>query len=244
MEEEQTMDNWKQFHGTELGGLLSKIYGNENRPVINYPKPKVKPRTQTDPYLPVGGKVGATDPRKATRKDVNVEVPKVGVGASNIARRPMIANVQRRKNEAIIKNELEDIKMRNALYRPAYVKPVSTEAEKEKLSQINTFHGGKALPAEGLHPEGEAPFERQARLKEEERMTKLRNKYNPTPAPRQAPALSNKETLAQMISDEITERCDHLEFLERGNGNRQEIAAIKMEIVKRTKELQKLERNI
>jgi hypothetical protein len=36
--EEEPMENWKQFHGTELGGLLGKIYGNDNKPLINYPK--------------------------------------------------------------------------------------------------------------------------------------------------------------------------------------------------------------
>ena len=71
-DDEEKMDNWKQFHGTELGGLMSKIYGNEGRPKINYPKPKVrKPAAPKERFLPCGGKPDAQDPRKSTKRDVS-----------------------------------------------------------------------------------------------------------------------------------------------------------------------------
>lgn len=236
--EEEKLDNWRAFQGTELGGLLGKIYGNENKPVINYPKPKVKPRQQTEPYLPCG-KANATDPRKSTRTDVNVVVPKFGASNRKSEPTPMIAYVPRRRNEESIKNEIEEINMRNASYRPAYIKPISTEEEKDKLSQINTYHGGKALPAEGIQAVGEAPFERQARLKEQERMNNIKNKYNPG-RNRVSQPLSHNENLADHISKEINERCDYLTFLEENRGSKQEIQDTKKQIADRTRELNAL----
>ena len=29
---------WRQFDGTELGSLLSKLYGNNNKNCVKYPK--------------------------------------------------------------------------------------------------------------------------------------------------------------------------------------------------------------
>lgn len=65
------MDNWKQFQGTELGGLLGRIYSND-RPKISYPKPKVKPQEPRAGFIPGGSKAGADDPRKSTRRKVCV----------------------------------------------------------------------------------------------------------------------------------------------------------------------------
>ena len=72
--DDEKMDNWKQFQGTDLGSLMGSIYGNENKPKINYPKPRVraKARPPTEPFLPGGAKAGASDPRKATKVDKKV----------------------------------------------------------------------------------------------------------------------------------------------------------------------------
>ena len=77
--EVEEMNNWKQFQGTELGSLMSSIYGNQNRPKISYPKPKTKPMTKEQMakgFQYVGAKPDAADPRKSTRRDVKINRPK------------------------------------------------------------------------------------------------------------------------------------------------------------------------
>ena len=47
-----------------------------------------------------------------------------------------------------IKKEQSDVAMRMNAYRPAHIRAVGTDAEKERLSQIFTYHGGSlASPA-------------------------------------------------------------------------------------------------
>ena len=87
MEKEEEMNNWKQFQGTELGSLMSSIYGNQNRPKINYPKPKTKPMTKEQMekgFHYAGSKPGASDPRKVTRTNVKVNVPIPATAGSKI----------------------------------------------------------------------------------------------------------------------------------------------------------------
>lgn len=139
--EEQPMENWKQFHGTELGGLMSQLYGNQNKPKINYPKPKQRKDSQpTAVFLPGGGKVTAVDPRKATRRPVSIDVPKPTGGVKSKDYKP-IDLVIRRRNSDMIGKELEEIRMKQTYYRPAHTRDISSDAEKERLSQMFTHKG-------------------------------------------------------------------------------------------------------
>ena len=91
----------------------------------------------------VGGNVNATDPRKSTRRPVNVAVPK------HVPERreyTAIDVVSRRRNADAIKQEIDDIKLKQTHYRPAYVAPYSSDLEKERLNQIFAYKGGKGLP--------------------------------------------------------------------------------------------------
>ena len=45
-----------------------------------------------------------------------------------------------------IKKEIDDIVMRQNHYRPGHVRAVATDAEKDRLNQIFTHHGGTTLP--------------------------------------------------------------------------------------------------
>mmetsp|Transcript_21438 Transcript_21438/g.31061 ORF Transcript_21438/g.31061 Transcript_21438/m.31061 type:complete len:244 (+) Transcript_21438:107-838(+) len=243
MDNDETMDNWKQFHGTELGGLMSKIYGNEGRPKINYPKPKTKPKQATDPFLPCGGKPNAVDPRKATRKAVNVAVPKCG--KPSMGPISAINCVPRRRQEALIKDEIQDITMRKNHYRPAYVKPVSTDAEKDKYSQICAYKGGKGLPSELTQPVGDAPFELEARRKEAERMEKVRSKYRrgaPSAPPQPPRELSHREMMANQLAQEIDERCEFLQSMNEIGASASETSAVRAEIAQRVAELKRMEK--
>jgi len=235
---EEKKDNWRQFQGTELGGLMSQIYGNE-RPQINYPKPKMKPSKPAGPFIPGGANPDASDPRKSTKRSVSIDVPKPSSKSTGRSY-AMIDCIPRRKNENAIKSEIEEIKMKQMHYRPAYVKPISTESEKDRLSQVNEYKGGKCLPAEITLPAREAPFELLERQKEKDRLDKLRNKSNINPPRIKAP-ISVREELAEQISAEIEERRSHLEEMLKLGISPADEMRIRNEIKDRIKELQKID---
>ena len=63
---------------TEAGRMLRRMPGMRRpKPTISYPKVKTKPSTERPAFIPGGGKTEA-DPRKATRKMVDVNIPAVG----------------------------------------------------------------------------------------------------------------------------------------------------------------------
>jgi hypothetical protein len=223
MDHQQTNDNepehWKQFQGTQLGGLLSGIYGS-NRPVINYPKPK----KSSNSFIPGavkfnsgGGKVGSTDPRKSTRRSTdNLIVPKVnGRSGRNENVYHPIDLLDRRKGADAIKLECDKEVDRQRHYRPGNFKSTSSDAEKDRLSQIFTFHGGKILPSDVSAPKTLAPFEIAQQKKEFDGRNNVRlsrglkpknsNKMNIN-----TKSLSTSETMADQISSEIQERSDYL----------------------------------
>ena len=245
------MDNWKQFQGTDLGALMGSIYGNENKPKINYPKPKSKVKKASPPsapFLPGGAKAGATDPRKSTRVDKKVSVPVVGKGGSGRSY-SKVDLVPHRRSESNSKAEIEDIAMRQHHFRPAHVKAISTDAEKEKYSQICTYKGGKGLPKEMTHPEGEAPFELAEKKKQADRMKQhremraiRRGETIKVEAPQKV--LSHQEKMASQISAEIQERCDYLDEMTAMGASAADTAAIRSEISQRVAELKIIEKKI
>ncbi len=239
---DESMDNWRQFQGTELGSLLGSIYGN-NRPKINYPKPKSKAVLQDNKkgFIPGGAKLEASDPRKATRKDVKIAIPKPtgrSVEQENI--KP-IDYIPKRKGAAAIQHDLDDIRMRQEHYRPAFVKPVAIDAEKDRLSQIFTFKGGKALPEGFTMPIGEAPFEVQQRKKEMERLDTIRQKRGLMVVRSNSQrALSSNEQMAQHIQREIEERTQHLEEMRKIGLNPQKEKSMMRDLAQRVDELNRL----
>lgn len=242
------MDNWKQFHGTELGSLMSQIYGNQNKPKINYPKLQTRKAVEAPKtFIPGGAKQEAEDPRKATRRVVNIAVPK------NFKEKGDSVNpidvINRRRSAESIKQEIDEIKLRQTHYRPAYRQPISGDEEKERLNQIFTFKGGKGLPTELTHPEGEMPLEVASKRKEMERMDAVRTKRGLAPNRPGAGAvggrgrapLSENEQLAEHISSEIEERRQHLEeMLELGELRPEKERQLKAEIAAKVRELQSL----
>jgi len=137
--------NWRQFQGSELGSLLSSIYG---RPQTNIKYPKVATRRAEarDIWRPIANKPGAVDPRSASRREVAVEVPKMRGGRS-FSRPALIDCVPKRRNESEIRSELQTIKLQQTHYRPAHF-AARGDAEKERVSEIFTYKGGKGLPEE------------------------------------------------------------------------------------------------
>lgn len=250
--EEEPMENWKQFQGTELGSLLGQIYGNQNRPKIQYPKFKTSSSSTVSKkdWLPGGGKVDAVDPRKATRRPVNINVPKLTGNSSETnldidARSGLkaIDIIPKRKGADVIKQEIDDIRMRQERYRPAYVKPVSVDAEKDRLNQIFTFKGGKGLPTELTHPEGEMPMERIQKMKERERVEAIKIKRGLATLPATTtytPTLSVQEQLAEQITEEINNRRNYLEEMKGLGLKPSEERRLKLEIASKISELERL----
>lgn len=256
------VEAWKQFQGTELGGLLAGIYGNTNKPKINYPKPKSKQTTtniEPKTFIPGGAKTGSSDPRKTTRRIANINVPKVGSHSSSSSRSNSLVNldydennfaaygtyINSRKSADAIKIELDDIKMKQSHYRPAYIQPFSSDAEKDRLSQIFTFKGGKALPQELTHPMGVMPLELEAKRKEAEQLQNLRMKrglHVITTTTRPMKAMSESELLAEQINGEIQDRMQHIqEMKELGMLKPADERTIRAEIAKKLEEIKSIQ---
>jgi hypothetical protein len=245
-------ENWRQFQGTELGGLMNRLYGGD-KPQINYPKPKQKKFQPAGGFIGLGAKAGADDVRKHTIiKAPLVDVPVVGTGSGRRKKFAAVDFIPKKRGESDSRKEIEDIKMRDNYYRPAAGPAYSSEAEKEKLSQINQYKGGKGLPLELTQAAGEAPFEAIQRKKEKERIQSVRNaklmasgKYIEPHRPAQ---ISVDEELMEQISSEIEERNEYLQELMDNSGGpvsaqtKTIIARVKGEISERVKQLRNLER--
>jgi Uncharacterised protein family (UPF0193) len=233
--------HWQQFRGTELGGLLTSLYGRPT-PEINYPKPKQKAFQPSGKFLGAGTKVGARDPRQATRRDVAIVIPKP-TGGSQVQRPAAVDCIARRRQADTIKAELDDIAMRISHYRPANTRAVD-EREKERFAQICTYKGGKALPEGLVLPVGDAPFELAQKRAEQERLAKVRAKRFPNSVPISHPTqpLTPSEQLKEQIAAEINERREHLAEMRELGIKPQDERRIKQEIASRVSELERLER--
>lgn len=219
-------ENWKQFQGTEIGSLLSSIYG-KNANKINYPIPQTKAFTPTRQFTSSGSAIRNPKVRK--------QIPDIEYYQKKTTRLPTRAAVDlipKRKHENHIKEEISQIQYQQQHYRPAFNQPVSTDAEKLRLNQIFTHKGGKGLPQDFVLPVTKAPFE----IEHEKRMQ-----------PRQSPsvhsvALSPEDELAKQITDEINDRVAHLtEMKTNGIISQYEEITIENEIKLRVRELKMLQ---
>ena len=257
-------DNWKQFLGSELGSVLSGIYGNQ-RPKINYPVPKKKSFNPTkQKFLPVNSKIqsGAyQDPRKTTRRDTRgkVSVPTGFKGEAAAHRRPFdpMVLVPTRKGYDEIKKEMEIQNDRQRAYRP----PVNTfkigEDEKERYGQVCAYKGGKGLMQGATDlPRDQTPWEVAQNRKriEQEAQFKATRRLGPqsstgrqrgvspiTLPPASGSSSNDSEQMQDQIVAEINERADYLEDMERmGELSKAEKKRLQGEIRTRTLELERL----
>lgn len=256
MTEDNEMENWKQFQGTELGSLLSSIYGNK-RPVIQYPKLKTKKNDKKEIFIPGGSTLTATDPRKSTKTNKTVNIPR-NVGRSSVVSVEEIDSSNRytsnqvdyilhRRNSSIIKKELNDIKMHQEHYRPAYIRPISEDKEKTRLGDIFSYKGGKGLPTELTLPIGDTPEEIKRKEQQKQRMNELRAKHNKniTPVVTSTKKLSYEEELADQITREINDRTNYISELKASKLlSAGEEAKIKGEISLKVAELNRLEKHL
>ena len=219
MAQPDEMNNWRQFQGTELGALMSKLYSGSNKPVVNYPKPKTKSFQPTGDFRPVGNKADSRDPRLSTKRDIKVAVPKLANNKHDMDLAP-VQLIPRRKNEITINKEIDDIRMRQASYRPAYVQPISSDMEKGRLGEIFAYKGGKCLPDELTNPVGMAPFELRERQRDIDINEKFRISRGLKPANStvfRSKVSSHAEQMVDQITKEIDERVEYVESM-RGLG--------------------------
>lgn len=187
---------------------MTQIYGNKGaQGKVNYPSAR---RQNSIPFAPSKSFVASGSVMKddsMTRRPVKIQTPQF---KSQIAKKAPVDAIPKRRSEETISKEMSEIKMRQQYYRPPPIKAISSENEKERLRQINTYKGGKGLPEELTQPVGEAPFERIQRVKEEDRMEQVRQRRNPGMSRLAASAMSVEEELAQHVMSEIEERRAHL----------------------------------
>ena len=200
---------------------------------------------QVDPpktFIPGGAKASAVDPRKTTKRDVQIAIPRVSGKIAAAGSLSLIDVIPRRKHENVIRKEIDDIRMRQEMYRPAHTHAVSSEAEKERLNQIFQYKGGKGLPDELTLPAGMAPFEVAERKREQDRIAQVREKRFPTKPAAAAPRLTPAESLEQQIVSEINERREHLESMrDLGALQPTEERRLKGEISQRLNELRRMQ---
>jgi len=243
--------NWKAFDtSTEAGKLLQQLYGGQMKnPNIEYPKlqPRADAAKQRPKFIPGGAREGASDPRAATKRAANVNVPKMG--RHERARPAAIEYVEKRRSGAVIDAQVQDAKMRLECYRPPNVKPFSTDAEKAKVQERFEFGGGRCLPEELTHHAGPLPSEMVAKRKERERVEKAwetrrggDTQCGAAGAPAAAAGAPNKENsaLAEQIMLEIEERQAFLRDMQAlGQGKKHE-RQVASEIAVRMRELEKM----
>eukprot|EP01039_Chlorochromonas_danica_P001630 gene1622-1779_t len=251
--EEESLDNWKQFRGTELGGLLGQIYGNQNRPRINYPKPTTRSSSSSSvisetkkDFIPGGAKLTAVDPRQSTKRAVKVAVPKPTRGhSSDVENIRPVDCIAHRRGADVIKAELEEIKMRQEYYRPAFTKAISSDNEKERLRQICTFKGGKALPQGCTLPVGEMPLEVEAKKKEAERIHSIKVKHGKAFSSSGTNAgVTSSASVEDQLADQLTEEIDslrqHIEEMKEIGISSSEDRKLRLQLSHKMQELQRI----
>jgi len=234
---------WQAFDtSTEAGRMLKKLYGGAaGHPNIAYPKLTTKP-APTGPkpsFVGGGARVGARDPRDASRKKVSVAVPHRKRPESQY--RP-IDFVRRKKTVGAIEEGMADMRMRNDAYRPPRTRVFSTEDEKARLQEKCQYGGGKGLPREMTMPAGPCPSELRAELKEEQRVAKewRKRRGEPEPAPRAAPPPPDlRVELVDTISAEIDDRQRFLDSMAKLGQHNDNTRRIESEIATRKHELSK-----
>lgn len=228
---------------------LTRMTSFPRRPAVVYPKLKTKPRSAPQTFIPGGSKLDASDPRKSTKRRVAVPAPRLTGRPGNSEYSDSIdaelgvgRYIPSRRSASEIKAELDEIEMRRRHYRPAHVQPISSDKEKERLAQICEYKGGKGLPAEMVGAVMEAPFERANRLREVDRIEKVRAKYRTSVPVAPAAPLSHSEIMKQQITGEINERIDYLEEMRLVGGiDRRKETQLKSEVAQRLTELKRLE---
>ena len=259
-------EQWRAFkQDTEAGRLLARLYGVEagsNKPKVSYPKlkPKQKGRENGESNLQHKTQwrsVGAPNTRDPTEKRYDrakaaaVPVPKFGRNKGK--RKAEVDIIPRRRPAASCKVEIDHGKQNKKAYRPPRQNAVYTDAEKDKLNEINTYRGGRILPTDLTHPVAPMPSEIKQKQQEAERVREARTRRKfrvKGSSSRDADVgglidvrpKSSKDILFDQIVEEIKDRRKFQLEMERCQAGGQSREKIVNEISARAKELYRLDK--
>jgi hypothetical protein len=178
------------------------------------------------------GKANNADPRRThvnKTKALSVNVPKFEK-KSPYTFAP-VDFIPKRRAADDCRQAIDDAEMRQSAYRPPNMNAYSAEAEKDRLSEVFTHKGGRALPNELTHPVGPVPSEVRQRAAEQRRIdearavrrARLNGGVDPLAKP-YAPAhvdeRSHKDKLFDQIYSEVKDRRDHQEAMEAAGGGK------------------------
>lgn len=90
-------ENWQRFRGSEIGGLLSNIYGTE-KTIVRYPRLSKKKADPVESH-----ERSRIYIREITKKKGRVSVPKVGLEKSSLPSIAAVDSIARRKRRAQFK---------------------------------------------------------------------------------------------------------------------------------------------
>uniref|UniRef100_A0A7S1U0Q9 Uncharacterized protein n=1 Tax=Phaeomonas parva TaxID=124430 RepID=A0A7S1U0Q9_9STRA len=263
--EEASNAGWSEFdRGSAAGKMMANLYGRRYQPKISYPTNLGRSRRASaekrPEFIPGGAKLTQNDPRSrniARNKARKVRAPKVGRRGPTYQFHE-IDFIDRRRPAHVIQDELDDLTMRVEAYRPPNIMPVSTDAQKNRLQEINTFKGGNVLPNELTMEAKKGPLPSEAaRLRQEaDRVENLRRRdrgmMTIEDERREAAKARQNEMLARNPGDmmreqlrgEIQERQEHYEELVRLETDPQTLNRVKGEVMERLGELSRLERKL
>ena len=242
-------EQWRAFrHDTEAGRLLARLYGVDNRSNttnISYPKLKAKQnpnnQQQTLHHDAQWRSVGAhtrdpTEKRYDRAKAAKVPVPKFSRNKIDSTRSSAVDRIPHRRSARSCSNEVANGRKQSGAYRPPRQNDIYSEAEKEKLSEINTYRGGKILPTDLTHPVAPLPSEIEKRQREADRLRKSQSQMD------EPHASQSSSTLFDQILNEINERRawqSEMEVIGEGGKSRQKTVE---EISARVKELHRIDK--
>ena len=227
----QEGEGWRAFGSdTETGRMMNRLYGGQNKPIVNYPVlKKRKPRNNDEnaKWMPSSSGGNNVDPKSTTfnkQKALSLKVPK-NFGHHNNTTYAPVDYIQKKKPASACHKMIDDTTMRQSAYRPPNINAFSTIDEKARLGEIFQHKGGKALPAELTHMVGPVPSEVRSRNKELERVEEMKSlrraRLNGGVDPMLvgkttvvAEKRSNKDMLFDQIYGEIKERRTHQEAME------------------------------
>lgn len=147
--DDKTNPSWRVFKSdSEAGRLLSRLYGvkpNENK--IRYPKLRSSGVDISDRLS-----WNQTNKREKVQRNV-VKVPKVGqcIRQKENNKKPSllhVSSIPRRKTEALCQETIKECQIKRYSYRPPMKAMHSTQEEKDRLCDINSYGGGCGLPEE------------------------------------------------------------------------------------------------
>jgi hypothetical protein len=229
-------ENWERFRGSEIGGLLSNIYGTE-KTVVRYPKLSKKKADSIESH-----ESSRIYIREIAKKKGRLSVPKVGLEKSILPSIAAVDSIARRKKESTIKVEVDEMRSRQIFYRPAYSHSLG-EQEKEKLNQICQCKGGKILPEDLAYPITKTPLEVAATLKDNLRRREFAESRRPSRSLSNAarpPLLSQLEQMKEQVAGEISERTVYLQDLRNVGLRAPNESRIRTEILLRVNELKRM----